>query len=109
MRILGFSKKWDKLSDIAFTTFRLPRQDKDWEKLEQVQVVYKPRSKDREVLGTATIVSKDPIWLSDITNLMAQMDGFNNAEDMRGWLFKAHNPVRLDHEPLNRLLVEWSK
>jgi len=30
MRILGFSKKWDKLKDPEFTTFRFERKDKDW-------------------------------------------------------------------------------
>lgn len=34
MRILGFSKKWDKLNNGKFTTFRYPRKDslvgRDW-------------------------------------------------------------------------------
>ena len=74
MRILGFSKKYGKLSkpwyarDIhTFTTFRYPRRDRDWEVEEIVQVVYKPRSKEREPLGIARIIriqpkdmSKDP-------------------------------------------------
>ncbi len=65
MRILGFSKKWDKLNkqwfqrDIhTFTTFRYPRRDRDWEVEEIVQVVYKPRSKEREPLGIARIIRK---------------------------------------------------
>ena len=107
MRILGFCKKWDKLSGGAFTTFRLPRRDRDWVKGEHVQVVLKPRSKEREILGEAVIIAKDHFWIDEINNLMAIIDGFNNAQDMRGWLLKSHNPTRLDHEPLNRLLVAW--
>ena len=65
MRILGFSKKWDKLNKQwferdrhTFTTFRFPRRDKDWEIEELVQIVYKPRSKEREPLGIARIIRK---------------------------------------------------
>jgi len=65
MRILGFSHKWRKLNkqwyerDLhTFTTFRYPRRDKDWEVEEVVQVVYKPRSKEREPLGIARIIRK---------------------------------------------------
>jgi len=65
MRIIGFSKKWGKLNKrwfeqdkYTFTTFRFPRKDKDWEVEELVQVVYKPRSKEREPLGIARIIRK---------------------------------------------------
>jgi len=65
MRILGFSKKWGKLNnDILFTTFRFPRKDKDWQVDELVQVVYKPRSKNREHLGVARIIRKQEKDLS---------------------------------------------
>jgi len=51
MRILGVSKKWDKLkNEMLFTTFRFPRKDRDWAVEEVVQLVYKPRSKEREIL-----------------------------------------------------------
>jgi len=30
MRILGVSKKWDKLQRPEWTTFRFARKDKDW-------------------------------------------------------------------------------
>ena len=66
MRILGFSKKWDKLNkqwykrDLhTFTTFRYPRRDRDWGVEEVVQVVYKPRSKERQPLGIARIIRID--------------------------------------------------
>ncbi len=58
MRILGFSRKWGKLNQDVFTTFRFPRKDKDWEIEELVQVVYKPHSKEREPLGIARIMRK---------------------------------------------------
>jgi hypothetical protein len=110
MRILGFSKKWDKLSsDVGFTTFRLPRLDKDWWTGEKVQIVVKPRSKDREYLGIAEIVWKDSVWMHDITSYMAWMDGFDTLAEMMAYLLKSHSKVRLDHEPLNRLLLKWSK
>ena len=66
MRIIGFSVMWDKLNkpdykrDVhPFTTFRYPRRDRDWEVEEVVQVVYKPRSKDRKPLGIARIIRKE--------------------------------------------------
>ena len=58
MRILGFSTKWRKLNQDVFTTFRFPRKDRDWEVEEVVQIVYKPRSKEREILGIARIIRK---------------------------------------------------
>lgn len=61
MRILGFNQKGGKLNNnIMFTTFRFPRKDKDWEVEEVVQVVYKPRSPKREILGIARIIRKEP-------------------------------------------------
>lgn len=66
MRILGFSKKWGKLNKQwferdyhTFTTFRYPRRDRDWDEEEVVQVVYKPRTKEREPLGIARIIRKE--------------------------------------------------
>lgn len=59
MRILGFSKRWPKLNNpIFFTTFRYTRRDRDWEVEEVVQVVFKPRTKQREPLGIARIIRK---------------------------------------------------
>jgi hypothetical protein len=98
MRILGFSKHWPKLDTFEFTTFRLPREDKDWHVGEVVQIVIRPRSKDREVLGIATIVSKEVRWGREcpfrepkaITEQEAIEDGFNSLEEMRQWLTAAH-------------------
>ena len=63
MRILGFSKKWGKLGDTTFTTYRFPRKDKDWQLEEVVQVatqpvwfqlyVYKDRGVTRELIARA--------------------------------------------------------
>ena len=102
MRILGFSKKWDKLSDIEFTTFRFPRKDRDWSAGEKVQVVFKPRSKEREPLGIARIIFKEFRFPLAITGDEAIKDGFNNALEM--WLFlkKPKNDT-----PINKLTLRW--
>ncbi|KKL60061.1 hypothetical protein LCGC14_2209080 [marine sediment metagenome] len=102
MRILGFSKKWDKLNNIEFTTFRSPRKDRDWEADETVQIVYKPRSKKRESLGTARIISKEFRFPLEITEEEAIKDGFNNALEV--WLFlkKPKNDT-----PMNKLTLRW--
>ena len=60
MRELGFSKKWSKLKETFFTTYRFTRKDRDWGVEEVVKCVYKPRSKKREVLGIARIIRKQP-------------------------------------------------
>jgi len=110
MRVLGFSKKWPKLQQDEFTTFRLTRLDRDWEWGERVQIVYHARSKDREVLGVADIIRKEQVWIDDINDFEAQLDGFpGGAKEMIGWLNKAHDPARLDHEPLSKLTLRWRK
>ena len=106
MRVLGFSKKWPKLSNPEFTTFRYPRKDRDWQVGELVQLVYHPRSKDREVLGTAEIVLKEKrnvnitSTFSDIPQVSyveAVRDGFVNQVDMVSWFAKTYggnaNPI----------------
>jgi len=76
MRELGFSKKWGKLnSEILFTTFRFPRKDKDWQVEEVVKIVYKPRSKEREVLGIARIIRKEP---KDLNKRFSYYPGIGN-------------------------------
>ena len=123
MRILGFSKKWYKLhigvpieQRPDFTTFRLKRRDRDWQINEQAQIVFKPRSKEREVLGIAEITSKEqrnvaPDWgqvgLPMITNDEAIEDGFANWAEMFDWLGKAHGLHRLANEPINKLTLRW--
>lgn len=95
MRILGFSKKWDKLTQSRFTTFRLPRKDKDWHIGERVQVVYHPRSKDHKLLFIAEIInvesrSFDPAMAPAITNTEAISDGFGGVVSMWAWMDKTH-------------------
>ncbi len=85
MRIISFSKHWQKLANPEFTTFRFPRKDKDWFKGEIVQVFYKSRSPQREKLGTAEIISKETKTIGSITILEAIADGFNNDFEM--WRF----------------------
>lgn len=121
MRILGFTKKWDKLKQPEFTTFRFPRRDKDWQVGESVQIVYKPRSKEREILGVAEIVSKEPrnmVKLLDIigkehnvptiTEDEAKADGFEDYWGMWHWLFDAYRGgQRFIDEPMNKLTLKW--
>jgi len=113
MRILGFEKKWPKLERAKFTTFRFPRKDRDWQVGEEVQIVYKPRSKDREVLGTAKITGKaqrqvgtvDPQRV--ITREEAIADGFSGYFDMADWLY-LHYGDRIFNEVINRLSLTWA-
>lgn len=112
MRILGVSKKWDKLRRPDWTTFRFARKDKDWYEGEVVQVYYKPRSKDREFLGRAKIVKKERRWFGVlvhpyyISNTEARIDGFKSNGDMALW-FREQYGARIFSEPMNRLTLEW--
>ena len=102
MRILGFSKKWDKLQEPEFTTFRFARRDRDWEVGEVVQIVYKSRSKNREPLGIARINYKEFVRIKDITEDEAIKDGFHNALEM--WIYLKKPKVS---EPINKLTLRW--
>lgn len=105
MRILGFSKKWDKLCKPVHTTFRYPRKDKDWYEDEVVQEVYRTRSKNREVLQIATIIRKEPKFLADITHEEAVEDGFINLYAMFEWLGVYHKGKDI-FRPINKLTLE---
>ena len=115
MRILGVSQKWPKLRRGKFTTFRFKRRDKVWEVDEEVKVVYKPRSKERELLGIAIITAKErrqfgyiqgePYNL-EITNIEARQDGFQNYEVMQFWFFNQYGD-RIFNEPINKLTLKW--
>ena len=109
MRILGFQKKWAKLSKPSFTTFRYPRADKDWQVCEVVQVVIKPRSKNREYMGTAEIIRIESLRMEEITEGRAIQDGFESLNAMLAWLGKTYgNNYRwLWQKPMNRLSLAW--
>lgn len=89
MRILGFSKKWPKLQQATFTTFRYPRKDavkgRDWHLDEMVKVVYHPRH-EAEYLGVASIIGKEAKQGSMITDKEAVADGFDDAVHMMRFL-----------------------
>ncbi len=117
MRILGFSEKWYKLSQEEFTTFRFPRRDKDWVEGEVVQVVFKPRSKEREIFGVAEIISKELRHIfrwtvagqsGGLSNAEAVKDGFKDKDDMLRWLNKAHGD-RIYQELMNKLTLRWRR
>lgn len=116
MRVLGFSKRWQKLSNPEFTTFRFTRRDRDWQVGELVQVIYKPRTKNRLPLGQAEIVNKEECWIFSankprgakmLTPKEARADGFMGYGDMALWLSKAHGHQHLVDEPMNKLTLRW--
>lgn len=109
MRVIGFSKKWDKLQQPEFTTVRFPRKDKDWFVGEQVQIVYHNRSKDREILAYAEIISKEVKTFNigeanSFTDAEAQADGFVNNHDMRYWFLKTYGNHLYD-KPIHKLTL----
>jgi len=107
MRILGFSKHWVKLEEKEFTTFRFQRRDADWEIGEQVQIVYKPRTKGREILGVATIIGRNTRLIPSAASYVAKVnaplithaevvaDGFESVNEMRQWLQRAYGRERV--------------
>lgn len=122
MRILGFSKKWDKLNRLEFTTFRFARNDKDWQINEQVKIKIKPRSKGGgTLLGIAKIINKETRRIDHfraspsipysgfVTEEEAMTDGFVNAKEMLDWLDKSyHYDDRwVFGEPMNKLTLQW--
>ena len=121
MRILGVSEGWPKLEKPEFTTFRFARKDRDWQVGEMVQVVYRPRSKDREVLGTARIMGKEArcmAWRGSeltepkVTEEEAETDGFGPPGKeayfaMWRWLWGVYGGRRVVDEPMNKLVLHW--
>jgi len=124
MRILGFQRKdWlnyltgkPKLEEDIFTSFRFSRRDKDWAIGEIVQVVVKPRSKEREVLGKAVILNKEKRYMPrpleklgypHITDDEVKRDGFTDLYLMWKWLFYIYGWQRLVDEPMNKLTLQW--
>jgi hypothetical protein len=113
MRILGFSKKWPKLTQQEFTTFRFPRKDADWQPGEKVQIVLHPRSPKREPLGIAVIVKKeirlDGTEATNVTHEEAIEDGFIDVNDMEKWMIKTHGERRVWLKSMNKLTLQWVK
>ena len=118
MRILGFQKMdWrnlinhtDKLCNPTFTTFRLTRKDRDWELGERVQVVYKPRSKERKSLGEAIIIDaaikeRSGIYDRRITDDEARADGFKRDFELVSFLF--YRPGIVYGKTANKLTLRW--
>ena len=116
MRILGFLKHWAKLEQKEFSTFRFPRSDIDWQAGELVQVVYKPRTKERKVLGIARIMRKerrefDPHFADKdcplVTEEEAKADGFASVDDMVKWMERQYG---FDFIPrMNKLTLQWKE
>ena len=115
MRVLGFSRKSDKLNNDTFTTFRYGRGDKrDWQIGELVQIVITPRSKERIKLGIAKITSKEVVELNAyfaevgrlVTDTEAIADGFSSRKDMIQWMQKTYG---LDYvSRMNKLTLKYT-
>ncbi len=107
MRILGFSKKWDKLKQDAFTTFRWRRKDadlgRDWRNGETLKIVYRPRH-EHEVLGIAFVISKEPMQCQMITEEEARADGFQDVGEMMDFL---NPPAPAGMQIINKLTLMW--
>lgn len=114
MRIISFSKKWDKLNQPEFTTFRVPRKDaykgRDWSLGEMVQVYFHNRCPNREYLGIARIIDKSPTWLSELDDEQAVGDGFPGGfSEMVEWMMKAHHIKDIQQFRINKLTLRWCK
>ena len=114
MRIISFSKKWDKLQQLEFTTFRFFRKDKNWYIGETVQVFFKNRSPQREKLGVAEIIKMELRKIATSfkqyrpTEREAQEDGFTSLLDMNNYFRKTYGS-RIFKEPVNKLTLRWVK
>ena len=92
-----------------------------------MQEVYKPRSKEREVLGAVEIIGKEKRWVGWATTLVewitsqkdilpghggwgtvshkeAEEDGFTGVLDMIHWMTKVHKD-RNNREMVNKLTL----
>jgi hypothetical protein len=121
MQQLGFTKDWPyynresygsprpygaKLEYASFTTFRWPRLDgRDMQVGQLVQVVMRPRSKERELLGLALVVSAEQIRLDNINDAMANEDGFEAGYKLRWWL--KEDPRSKDSPLVWRYRLVW--
>ena len=110
MRILGFSELWPKLGrGEFFTTFRFPRKDnRDLAVGERVQIVLKPRSPKRQVLGEAEITSVQARYLALVTEKEARQDGFTGWRAFLDWMVKAYGQDGM-RKPMNKLTLRWVK
>ncbi len=107
MRILGFSKKQDKLQEDTFTTFRYRRKDadkgRDWHNGEILKIVYHPRH-EHEYLGIARIISKEIRQCQMITEDEARVDGFEDIGEMMDFL---NPPPPAGMQLINKLTLKW--
>jgi len=105
MRILGFSKKWTKLKNDTFTTFRYRRKDaemgRDLHNGEILKIVYHPRH-EHEILGIAQIIKKETKQCQMITEDEAQADGFEDVSEMMDFLNPKHS-----FDLINKLTLKW--
>lgn len=108
MRIMSFSRRWPKLEQDSFTTFRFPRKDAikghDWHLGEALQLYYHSRRPDRQYLGDAQIIEK--IWrrIDQITEVEAIVDGFQTLEEMLDFLGQPDGKEWINKFTLKKLI-----
>jgi len=112
MRIISFTKKWQKLSNPEFTTFRFPRRDRDWYIGEVVQLYLRNRTPQREKLGEAEIINKEVRKIATAyepyrpTEAEAIADGFGSSVEMNVWFRKTYGS-RIFEAPVYKLTLRW--
>lgn len=110
-RVIGFTKKWDKLYTPEFTTFRFKRKDKPLEVGELVQIVYHPRSKDREIIGKALIKRIDAYCFRPTIGYLypsdedAIADGFDGLDEMIDWFTDTYGE-RINQETMFKITLK---
>jgi hypothetical protein len=103
---MSFAKRWEKLSQNVFTTFRYPRKDADWREGEKVQIFIKNRSPNRLYLGNAEIISKVSKEVpAALTVDEARADGFDNIQEMEAFMRQYYGRDFLPR--FNKLTLIW--
>jgi hypothetical protein len=117
MRIISFTKHWDKLKTPTFSTFRYPYWQEGW----YVQVFYKNRNPvERQKLGEAKIIKVETVELDPtyvfssfekalryITEQEAIEDGFTGIQDMLKWMRKIYGSGFISR--MDKITLQWTK
>ncbi|MFA5152108.1 MAG: hypothetical protein WC554_06100 [Clostridia bacterium] len=101
----------EKLTSLSFTTFRLPRLDKDWYVGEILEVVLQPIGKKKFPLGQAEVIflePKDHFQYGDkgISDEEALKDGFRDSWELRKKIFWTRRHGKKP-QVAYKLTLEW--
>ncbi|MDZ4231587.1 MAG: hypothetical protein U1C52_02230 [Patescibacteria group bacterium] len=76
--------------------------------MEPVTVVYKPRTKQKKVLGKAIITDKKAVYFGDISQSEAIEDGFpQGIGEMQDWFVHTYGSRETFHMAMNKLTLAW--